>query len=62
MHRVQLPSGIATGIGGQIALIDTLVDLKDKEAVDQLAKLKDAKGVDPSVKKHADWGINKLRS
>lgn len=46
----------------QIALIDTLVDLKDKEAVDQLSKLKDAKGVDPSVKKHADWGINKLRS
>jgi hypothetical protein len=46
----------------QIALIDTLVDLKDKSAVDQFAKLKDAKGVDPSVKKHADWGINKLRS
>lgn len=46
----------------QIALIDTLVELKDKDAVETLNRLKAAKGIDPSVRKRADWGINKLRS
>ena len=46
----------------QIALIDTLVELKDKNAVNKLEEIKQSKDVDPSVRKRADEGIAKLRS
>lgn len=46
----------------QIALIDALVEMKEKSAVEQLNKLKEAKETNPSVRKRADWGLSKLRS
>ncbi len=44
----------------QIALIDLLVDLHDRSAVQQLKKYKQDPGVNPAVKKRAEWGIQKL--
>lgn len=46
----------------QIALIDTLVELKDKNAVEKLEQIRESKDVNPSVRKRADEGIAKLRS
>ncbi len=44
----------------QVALIDVLVDMRDRSAVEQLKKLQQEPGLDPSVKKRADWGIQQL--
>jgi anti-sigma factor RsiW len=44
----------------QVALIDVLVDLRDPSAVGALKRLQQAPDLDPSVRKHADWGIQKL--
>lgn len=44
----------------QIALIDLLVDLHDRSAVQQLKKYKQDPAVNPAVKKRAEWGIQKL--
>jgi hypothetical protein len=44
----------------QIALIDLLVDLHDRTAVQQLQKFQQDPGVNPAVKQRAEWGIRKL--
>jgi anti-sigma factor RsiW len=44
----------------QVALIDALVDLRDTRAVEAIKHLQKTPGLDPSVRKHADWGIQKL--
>ncbi|HWX56704.1 MAG TPA: zf-HC2 domain-containing protein [Verrucomicrobiae bacterium] len=44
----------------QIALIDLLVDLHDRAAVQQLKKFRQDPSVNPAVKKRAEWGIQKL--
>ncbi len=44
----------------QIALIDLLVDLHDRSAVQQFKKYKQDPAVNPAVKKRAEWGIQKL--
>jgi HEAT repeat protein len=44
----------------QIALIDLLVDLHDRAAVQQLKRFKQDPAVNPAVKKRAEWGIQKL--
>lgn len=44
----------------QIALIDLLVDLHDRGAVQQLKKYQQDPAVNPAVKKRAEWGIQKL--
>ena len=46
----------------QIALIDTLVELKDRNAVEKLEEIRISKDVNPSVRKRAEEGIAKLRS
>src|SRR5262249_48041100 len=44
----------------QVALIDVLVDLHDSRAVEPLRRLRQMPNVDPNVRKHAEWGIQKL--
>ena len=44
----------------QIALIDLLVDLHDRSAVQQFRKFQQDPKVDPTVKKRVDWGIQQL--
>jgi anti-sigma factor RsiW len=44
----------------QVALIDLLVDLHDKGAVQQFKKFQQDPMVDPTVKKRVDWGIQQL--
>ena len=44
----------------QIALIDLLVDLHDKNAVPQFRKFQQDPKVNPTVKKRVDWGIQQL--
>lgn len=44
----------------QVALIDVLVDLHDASALEPLRRLRQSPNVDPAVRKHADWGIQKL--
>jgi hypothetical protein len=44
----------------QIALIDTLVRIRNRAAADELEKLKTDKKTDPSVRKRAQWGLQKL--
>jgi hypothetical protein len=44
----------------QLALIDLLVDLHDKSAVQQFRKFQQDPKVDPTVKKRVDWGIQQL--
>jgi HEAT repeat protein len=44
----------------QIALIDLLVDLHDKNAVPQFKRFQQDPKVDPTVKKRVDWGIQQL--
>jgi anti-sigma factor RsiW len=44
----------------QIALIDTLVDMQDRGAVEQIKKFQQTPDLNPSVKQRAEWGINKL--
>jgi HEAT repeats/Putative zinc-finger len=44
----------------QVALIDVLVDLHESSAVAPLRRLQQMPNVDPTVRKHAEWGIQKL--
>jgi anti-sigma factor RsiW len=44
----------------QIALIDMLVDLHDRNAVPQLKQFQQDPKVDPTVRKRVDWGIQQL--
>jgi len=44
----------------QVALIDVLVDLHEANALEPLRRLRQLPNVDPTVRKHADWGIQKL--
>jgi anti-sigma factor RsiW len=44
----------------QIALIDTLVDMHERDAVDQIKKFQETPDLNPTVKQRAEWGINKL--
>lgn len=44
----------------QVALIDLLVDLHDKNAVPQFKKFQQDPKLDPTVKKRVDWGIDQL--
>ncbi|HEX3093774.1 MAG TPA: zf-HC2 domain-containing protein [Candidatus Angelobacter sp.] len=44
----------------QVALIDLLVDLHDKNAVPQFKKFQQDPNVNPTVKKRVDWGIQQL--
>lgn len=44
----------------QVALIDLLVDLHDKNAVPQFKKFQQDPKLDPTVKKRVDWGIEQL--
>jgi hypothetical protein len=44
----------------QVALIDLLVDLHDRNAVPQLKQFQQDPKVDPTVRKRVDWGIQQL--
>jgi hypothetical protein len=44
----------------QIALIDTLVRIRNRAAAEELKKLKTDTQVNPSVRKRAQWGLQKL--
>jgi HEAT repeat protein len=44
----------------QIALIDMLVDMHDRNAVPQLKQFQQDPKVDPTVRKRVDWGIQQL--
>jgi len=44
----------------QVALIDLLVDLHDKNAMPQFRKFQQDPNVNPTVKKRVDWGIQQL--
>ena len=45
----------------QVALIDLLVDLKEKEAVPELRKLLDEQNIDVGVKQRAQFALGKLQ-
>jgi len=45
----------------QVALIDLLVDFKDKGAVPELGALSSDEAVDSAVRQHAKWAIGKLQ-
>jgi hypothetical protein len=45
----------------QIALIDLLVDWKDKSAAPELAALASNESIDSAVRQHAKWAIGKLQ-
>ena len=45
----------------QIALIDLLVDIRDKDAADPLKGLAQEAGVNPEVRERADWALGQLR-
>ncbi len=45
----------------QIALLDLLVDLKEKEAAPELRNLAEDEKVDAAVRQHANWALGKLR-
>jgi anti-sigma factor RsiW len=44
----------------QVALIDLLVDLHDRNAVPQFKKFQQDPKIDPTVRKRVDWGIQQL--
>jgi hypothetical protein len=44
----------------QVALIDTLVELRDTSIVPQLKQFQADPKIDPTVRKRADWGIQQL--
>jgi HEAT repeat protein len=44
----------------QIALIDALVRIRDHAAAEELKKLKTDTKANPSVRKRAQWGLQKL--
>jgi len=45
----------------QIALIDLLVDMKEKSALEPLEKLQQTPSLNPIVKQHLEWGIRQLQ-
>lgn len=45
----------------QIALLDLLVDLKEKEAAPELRKLASDEQIDLAVRQHASWALGKLQ-
>ncbi len=45
----------------QIALIDLLVDLKDKDSAPELATISSDESIDSAVRQHAKWAIGKLQ-
>jgi len=44
----------------QIAVIDAMVDMKDKNAVKPLEELQHMRDVNPLVRKHTEWAIQQL--
>ena len=44
----------------QVALIDQLVEWRDREAAPHLEKLRQSPNLNPTVRQHADWAISKL--
>jgi len=64
--RPEVSRGLVESLEGQqsplvqVALIDVLVDLHDSSAVEPLRRLQQRPNVDPTVRKHAEWGIQKL--
>jgi hypothetical protein len=45
----------------QIALIDLLVDLKDKDSAPELSKVATGEKIDAAVRQHAKWALGKLQ-
>ena len=45
----------------QVALIDQLVELHDKSAVDQIQKMRQEPNVNPAVKERAEWALAKFQ-
>ena len=45
----------------EIALLDLLVDLKEKEAAPELRKLSTDEAVNGGVRQHARWALEKLQ-
>ena len=45
----------------QVALIDQLVELKDRSAVNQIQKMREQPNVNPAVKERAEWALAKLQ-
>lgn len=64
--RPEVSRGLVESLEGQqsplvqVALIDVLVELRDSSAVAPLKRLQQAPNLDPTVRKHADWGIQRL--
>jgi hypothetical protein len=44
----------------QIALIDSLVHIRDRGAADELKKLTEDRGLNSAVQERARWGLQKL--
>ena len=44
----------------QVALIDQLVEWRDREAKPHLEQLRQSPNLNPTVRQHADWAISKL--
>ena len=44
----------------QVALIDQLVDLHDRAAVQQIEKMRDQPDVNPAVRQRAEWALTKF--
>src|SRR5215472_11706061 len=65
-RRPEVSRGLVESLEGhqsplvQVALIDVLVELRDSSAVAPLKRLQQAPNLDPTVRKHADWGIQRL--
>jgi anti-sigma factor RsiW len=59
----QVRQGLLEALGGsqsplvQIALIDLMVETRDRQTVDALRRLKDDKAVNEAVRQRADWGL-----
>jgi len=45
----------------QIALIDLLVDLKDRDSAPELSKVASDDKIDAAVRQHAQWALGKLQ-
>lgn len=45
----------------QVALIDQLVELKDRAAVDKIQKVREEPNVNPAVKERAEWALAKFQ-
>jgi hypothetical protein len=64
--RPDVSRGLAESLEGQqsplvqVALIKTLVELRESSAVAPLKRLQQAPGLDPTVRKQADWAIRQL--